>query len=57
MKSNMQEIFIYYCTVYAVVTRAVARILWGGGSWANINLAIKTFMQNFKIENNCIANF
>ena len=34
--------------------RAVARFVWGGGSWGNINLSI---LQNFKIEKNCIANF
>ena len=29
----------------------------GGGKLGNINLSIKTFLQNFKIEKNCIANF
>ena len=39
------------------VARAVARFLWGGEAGGNINLSIKTFLQNFKIDENCIANF
>ena len=35
---------------------AVAKFLLVGASWGNINFSIKTFMQNFKIVKNCIAN-
>ena len=37
-------------------SRVVARMFFGG-SWGNMNLSIKTLLQNFKIEKNCIANF
>ena len=38
---------------YILYIRAVARILifffWGGGSWGNINLSIKTIIQNLTL--------
>ena len=42
-----------YKYLSVLISRAVARFLWG-----NRNLLIKTFfLQDFKIERNCNANF
>ena len=30
---------------------------WTEASWGNMNLSIKTFLMNFKIDKNCIVNF